>query len=79
MMIDAYVASFIMLFFLDPYANYERMQLIKLIVFFLIRSILNSDNPPFSMKNYVALLICLVGYIENLNNLVSKVNGSDPL
>ena len=30
------------------------------------------DNPSFSMKNYVALLICRVRYIEYLNNLVSE-------
>lgn len=72
MMIDAYVASFITMFFLDPYAVSKRWQLVKLIVFFLTHYILNPDNPPFSMKNYVALLICLVGNIENLNNLVSE-------
>ena len=61
-----------MLLFLEPYAVYERMQLVKLIVFFFVHYILNSDNPPFSMKNYVMLLICLVNYIEDLNNLVSQ-------
>ena len=71
-MIDAYVANFVTLFFLDPYVVSERRQLVKLIVFFLVHYILNSDNPPFSLKNYVALLICLVGYIEDLNNLVSE-------
>ena len=72
MMIDAYVASFVTSFFLDPYAVSEMRQLVKLIVFFLVHYILNSDNPSFSMKNYVALLICRVGYIEDLNNLVSE-------
>ena len=71
-MIDAYVASFVTFFFLDPYAVSERRQLVKLIVFFLVQYILNSDNPPFSMKNYVVLLICRVSYIEDLNNLVSQ-------
>ena len=72
MMIDAHIASFLTRFFLKPDAVSERRQLIKLIVFFLVHYILNSDNPPFSMKNYVALLICRVGYIEDLNNLVSQ-------
>ena len=57
MMIDAHIASFLTGFFLEPDAVSERWQLVKLIVFFLVHYILNSDNPPFSMKNYVALLI----------------------
>ena len=71
-MIDAHIASFLTGFFLEPDAVSERRQLVKLIVFFLVHYILNSDNPSFSMKNYVALLICRIGYIEDLNNLVSQ-------
>ena len=72
MMNDAHIASFLTGFFLEPDAVSERRQLVKLIVFFLVHYILNSDNSPFSIKNYVALLICRVGYIEDLNNLVSQ-------
>ena len=72
MMIDAHIASFLTGFFLEPDVVSERRQLVKLIVLFLIHDILNSDNPSFSMKNYVAVLICRVRYIKNLNNLLSE-------
>ena len=70
MMIDAHIASFLTGFFLDPDAVSERRQLVKLIVLFLIHDILNSDNPSFSMKNYVAVLICRVRYIKNLKGYI---------
>ena len=69
MVIDAHIASLLTGFFLQPDAVSKRRKLVKLIVLFLIHDILNSDNPYFSMKNYVAVLICWVRYIKKLEQL----------
>ena len=46
--------------------------LIKLIILLFVHDILNSENPSFSLKDYVKLWICRILHIKDLDNLLGE-------
>jgi hypothetical protein len=59
-----------------PYCIHKERHLIKLVVFFLILYIANSDNSLFARNNNVFLLVFWIKYVKHFATVEARTQGS---